>query len=385
MESTRNSLIERGLGNRPDDPSATIYPQDRKVPIPAEQRLWQMREGDNDYYPLSASARKGFFIGIEGGENMIEINEVVKEYPARGKGTPVTALQGVSLKIERGDIFGIVGYSGAGKSTLLRLINGLESPTSGEVIVDGKNISQLKTKELRLARQKIGMIFQHFHLLWSRTVRDNVAFPLEIAGVPKQKINEKVNHLLERVGLADRADAYPSQLSGGQKQRVGIARALANDPDVLLCDEATSALDPETTASILNLLKEIHKDTGITLVLITHEMSVVRAICNKMAVMENGRVVETGTVEQIFQSPAHPLTKQFISGLDGDEEKPETESGKTLFIPLDKLPSLAQIAKEHDLSCKVIGEVNGAEEKIQVTLSGEAERVEQAVNLLNRR
>jgi D-methionine transport system ATP-binding protein len=322
---------------------------------------------------------------IKGGEKMIEINNVIKEYPARGKGAAVTALQGVSLKIERGDIFGIVGYSGAGKSTLLRLINGLETPTSGEVIVDGKNISALKTKELRQARQKIGMIFQHFHLLWSRTVRDNVAFPLEIAGVPKQKIDEKVNHLLERVGLADRANAYPSQLSGGQKQRVGIARALANDPDVLLCDEATSALDPETTASILQLLKEIHKDTGITLVLITHEMSVVRAICNKMAVMESGRVVETGAVEQIFQSPSHPLTRQFIYGVGTSEEQVVKEGGRTLFVSLDKLPQLAQIAKDRGLTCQVTGEVSEAEESIQVTLSGENKEVEEAVNLLNRR
>ncbi|PRZ16470.1 D-methionine transport system ATP-binding protein [Laceyella sediminis] len=284
---------------------------------------------------------------------MIQIKEVVKTYPARDGGSVVTALDGVTLTINRGDIFGIVGYSGAGKSTLLRLINGLEMPTKGEVIVDGKEISRLKERELRQARQKIGMIFQHFHLLWSRTVRENVAFPLEVAGLPKEQIRKRVDQLLERVGLAERADAYPSQLSGGQKQRVGIARALANEPDILLCDEATSALDPETTASILQLLKEIHREMGITLVLITHEMSVVRQICNKMAVMENGRVVETGMVSSIFSQPQQALTKQFVKELQPSTQGDDT-SGEVVELPLGDADKLVALAKEHGIRFSVV-------------------------------
>lgn len=245
---------------------------------------------------------------------MIQLKKVSKSF-SLGDSQPVQALADVDLEVQKGEIFGIVGRSGAGKSTLLRLVNGLETPTSGEVVVDGQVISSLGERELRAARMKIGMIFQHFNLLWSRTVRENVAFPLEVAGRPKQEIRHKVDGLLERMGLADRAEAYPAQLSGGQKQRVGIARALANDPRVLLCDEATSALDPETTSSILELLKEINRDTGITLLLITHEMSVVQSICRRVAVMDEGRIVESGDVESVFRQPSHPLTRQFVRQL----------------------------------------------------------------------
>ncbi|SMO66438.1 methionine ABC transporter ATP-binding protein [Melghirimyces algeriensis] len=243
---------------------------------------------------------------------MIELKGISKTFPSQKGNQPVKALQNVDLHVAQGEIFGIIGRSGAGKSTLLRLVNGLETPTNGTVRVDGQEISQLAEKELRYARQKIGMIFQHFNLLQSRTVWKNVAFPLEMAKKPKETIRRKVDALLEQVGLSDRAQAYPSQLSGGQKQRVGIARALANDPKVLLCDEATSALDPETTSSILDLLREINRETGITLLLITHEMSVVQAICHRVAVMEGGQIVERGEVKSVFGNPKHSVTKQFV-------------------------------------------------------------------------
>ena len=308
---------------------------------------------------------------------MIQLKNVVKTFPAAGKNKEITALKEISLEIEKGDIFGIVGYSGAGKSTLLRLLNGLETPTSGTVLVDGKEISRLSERELRFARQKIGMIFQHFHLLWSRTVAENVAFPLEIAGVPKKQIKEKVRRLLELVGLSERADAYPAQLSGGQKQRVGIARALANDPDVLLCDEATSALDPETTASILRLLKEIHQKLGLTLVLITHEMSVVRAICNKMAVMENGRIIETGPVAEIFQKPKHPLTKKFVQDAEPGQEG--------VWVPWSGLSKLDELARQYNVHFQLVGgEVKGSsdEDAVQVQIGGNDEAVEKVRKVL---
>lgn len=244
---------------------------------------------------------------------LIRLTKINKQYTHKKKSVKV--LSEVTLHIHRGDIFGVIGYSGAGKSTLLRLMNGLESPTSGLVQIDDQNLPTLTQEELRLMRQKTGMIFQHFHLLWSRTVRGNVAFPLEVAGVPLIEIEKRVNKLLERVGLTEYKDAYPAQLSGGQKQRVGIARALANCPDVLLCDEATSALDTETTASIIQLLKEIHQEMGITIVFVSHEMDVVRSLCNKIAVMEKGRIVETGETVDVFSEPAHTVTKQLIKGI----------------------------------------------------------------------
>lgn len=318
---------------------------------------------------------------------MIRVTEVTKTYPAKKNQQIVTALKGVSLNIERGDIFGIVGHSGAGKSTLLRLLNGLETPSAGSVVVDGKEISRLTSKELRLARQKIGMIFQHFHLLWSRTVRENIAFPLEIAGKPKKEIDEKVDLLLKRVGLSERAEAYPSQLSGGQKQRVGIARALANDPDVLLCDEATSALDPETTASILRLLKDIHQETGITLVLITHEMSVVRAICNKMAVMEGGKIVESGDVEAIFKNPQHPVTKQFLRELSVSNASGEANlAEQTIELKLDQLPVLRKLAHTCQVTFRLTGgEITGGPDgdSVTVRIDGEKEQVQKVLKELN--
>ncbi|WP_291627530.1 methionine ABC transporter ATP-binding protein [Clostridium sp.] len=228
------------------------------------------------------------------------------------KAGEVEALKDVTLNIKKGEIYGIIGFSGAGKSTLVRCINFLEKPTSGEVIVDEKNLGTLSNKELRVERKKIGMIFQHFNLMKSRTVFENIAYPLKGNGYSKEEINKKVNDLLKLVELEDKANAYSSQLSGGQKQRVGIARALANDPKILLCDEATSALDPQTTKSILRLLKEVNKKFGITIVVITHEMQVVKEICTRAAVMENGRVVEEGNIFKIFSEPKEKITKNFI-------------------------------------------------------------------------
>lgn len=233
----------------------------------------------------------------------------------------ITAVDKVNLTIEQGQIYGIIGYSGAGKSTLIRLLNGLEKPTTGSVTINGHDISAASGEALRRARLKISMVFQHFNLLWSRTVRDNIAFSMQIAGAPKASINARVAELIELVGLSGRENAWPSQLSGGQKQRVGIARALANRPDVLLCDEATSALDPQTTDQILDLLRDINHRFGLTIVLITHEMHVVRKICDRVAVMENGKVVEEGEVLNVFTHPQQPVTRQFVRHVDpyGDE------------------------------------------------------------------
>ena len=241
---------------------------------------------------------------------MIELAHIFKNF---GSGQQqVHAVQDVSLSIRTGEIFGIIGFSGAGKSTLVRCINLLERPNAGTVTVDGKEITALSVKELRQTRKKIGMIFQHFNLMPSRTVAGNVAYPLRGSGLSKQETADKVQRLLELVGIGDKADAYPKQLSGGQKQRVAIARALANDPSVLLCDEATSALDPQTTKSILHLLKHLNETLGITVVLITHEMAVVKEICHRVAVMEHGRVVEQGDVFNVFADPKQEITKNFI-------------------------------------------------------------------------
>ena len=241
---------------------------------------------------------------------MIELKNVTKNF-STGNNT-VHAVKDVSLVIDKGEIFGIIGFSGAGKSTLVRCINLLERPDTGNVIVDGKDLTALKARELRVARKKIGMIFQHFNLMPSRTVAGNVEYSLFGSGLSKEVKRKKVRELLSLVDIADKENAYPSQLSGGQKQRVAIARALANDPKVLLCDEATSALDPQTTASILELLQDLNKKLGITIVVITHEMAVVKQICDRVAVMENGNVVEEGDVFSIFANPKHQITKDFI-------------------------------------------------------------------------
>ena len=242
---------------------------------------------------------------------MIWLKNIKKTYFSGNN--KIEALKGVSLHIEKGKIVGIIGYSGAGKSTLIRCINLLETPTEGEVIVNGKDLTKLSSKELRKCREKIGMIFQHFNLMSRRNVYENVAYPLKGKGLSKAEIKKKAEDLLELVGLSDKISAYPSELSGGQKQRVAIARALANDPEVLLCDEATSALDPETTGSILKLLKEINEKLNLTIVIITHQMEVVKEICEKIAVMEKGEIVEEGNILDIFTAPKADATKKFIS------------------------------------------------------------------------
>ena len=251
------------------------------------------------------------------------------------KKSDVTAVDHVSLQIDKGDIYGIVGYSGAGKSTLVRVINLLQKPTQGQVIVEGKDMVTLSARALREERKKIGMIFQHFNLMTSRTIADNVAFPLKGSGLSKSEITAKVENLLALVGILDKKAAYPGQLSGGQKQRVAIARALANDPKILLCDEATSALDPKTTLSILELLQEVNQKLGITIVIITHEMQVVKEICNKVAVMENGRVIEHGDVISIFDQPKAPLTQDFIrtaTHVEQAEKKLLAHTDKPLYV-----------------------------------------------------
>ena len=242
---------------------------------------------------------------------MIEFKQVSKTF-ATASGQ-VDAVKNVDLTINAGEVYGIVGFSGAGKSTLVRMLYGLETPTSGEVIINGKRIDNLKGKELRDQRKKIGIIFQHFNLLWSRTVLENIEFPLELIGVAKEERHKKAKHLADLVGLGERINAYPSQLSGGQKQRVGIARALATDPDILISDEATSALDPQTTDEVLDLLDEINEKLNLTIVIITHEMHVIRRLADKVAVMENGQVIEEGPVSEVFTHPKEELTKRFVS------------------------------------------------------------------------
>ena len=242
---------------------------------------------------------------------MIQLEHVSKT--CGGAESGVHAVRDVSLKIEAGEIFGIIGYSGAGKSTLVRCINLLERPTEGTVTVDGRELTRMPERELRQERKKISMIFQHFNLMPSRTVAQNVAFPLKGSALTAEQQAGKVKALLELVGLPDKAGAYPSQLSGGQKQRVAIARALASDPKVLLCDEATSALDPQTTRSILRLIQDINRKTGITVVIITHEMAVVKDVCQRVAVMDGGRVVEMGDVFSIFSTPREAVTRSFIA------------------------------------------------------------------------
>lgn len=241
---------------------------------------------------------------------MIKIKNLYKTYVSKGE--IIEAVKDVTLNIEKGDIYGIIGFSGAGKSTLVRCINLLEKPTRGEVIVGGKNLISLSGKELRDERKNMGMIFQHFNLMKSRTIFENIAYPLKGSGLSKSEIKNKVIDLLKLVELEDKSESYPSQLSGGQKQRVGIARALANNPKVLLCDEATSALDPQTTKSILKLLKEVNKKFGITIVIITHEMQVVKEVCTRVAIMENGQVIEEGNIFKVFSEPKGEVTKKFI-------------------------------------------------------------------------
>jgi D-methionine transport system ATP-binding protein len=242
----------------------------------------------------------------------VAFERIGKVYAGTQTKTPQAALAGVDLQVARGEVFGIIGRSGAGKSTLLRLVNGLEQPTEGSVRVNGVDVGALDERGLVALRRRIGMVFQHFNLLSAKTVHDNIALPLKIAGVPKTAIEARVNALLDLVGLSERRDAWPARLSGGQKQRVGIARALVHEPDILLCDEATSALDPETTRAILALLRDINRRLGVTIVLITHEMEVIRDVCDTVAVIERGEVVEQGPVWRVFGNPQHEATRALL-------------------------------------------------------------------------
>ena len=289
---------------------------------------------------------------------MIKFENVSKQYERNGVTTQ--ALQDINLTIQKGDIYGIIGYSGAGKSTLVRLINFLEKPTQGNVIIQNQSLNQLSNSQLRQVRRKIGMIFQHFNLLESKTVYENVAIPLVLIKKDKQAIKKKVFELLEFVGLSDKAFSYPKELSGGQKQRIGIARALANDPDILLCDEATSALDPQTTQSILELIKKINDKYRITVVLITHEMHVIQQICHKVAVMEKGKIIEHGNVVDVFGHPKHKTTQKFVSSVINDqipkgvvENLLEIEGDKH-NIKLFKLEFLGRSASEPIINALII-------------------------------
>lgn len=295
---------------------------------------------------------------------MIELKHIQKVFHTP-KGD-IHACQDVNLTIQTGEIFGVIGYSGAGKSTLVRIINQLEKQTSGEVIIDGEDISLLNPKDLRKKRTKMGMIFQHFNLLWSRTVQKNIELPLEIAGVDKEIRKKKTRELIELVGLQGRENAYPSELSGGQKQRVGIARALANDPSLLLCDEATSALDPDTTEQILDLLKDINHKLGITIIMITHQMEVVQKICHRVAVMSEGKVVEVGRVKDIFEHPQHTVTKRFVRDISSkiDDDK-QNENLKTIYPDgillrltfdedISRQPIVSRVMKETTLDISIV-------------------------------
>ncbi|MEH2929105.1 ATP-binding cassette domain-containing protein [Candidatus Ventrimonas sp. KK005] len=282
-------------------------------------------------------------------EPIIQLRKVGKEFKTANG--PVVALDDINLDINRGEIFGIIGLSGAGKSTLVRCINMLETPTSGEVIFEGENLAAQNDKQKRMARRSMGMIFQQFNLLAQRNVLRNVCFPMEIAGISRQEGKKRAMELLELVGLADRAKAYPAQLSGGQKQRVAIARALATNPKVILCDEATSALDPNTTKSILNLLKEINKTMGVTVIVITHEMAVIEAICDRVAIIDQSHIAELGTVSEIFSEPKSKIGRQLILGDAVNQVK--FSDSKLLRITFDGRESTEPVISNLVLACKV--------------------------------
>jgi D-methionine transport system ATP-binding protein len=282
-------------------------------------------------------------------EPIIRLRNVGKEFKTTNG--PVVALDDINLDIERGEIFGIIGLSGAGKSTLVRCINMLETPTSGQVIFEGENLAAQSDRQKRMARRSMGMIFQQFNLLAQRNILKNVCFPLEIAGVPRQEGRKRAMELLELVGLSDRAGAYPAQLSGGQKQRVAIARALATNPKVILCDEATSALDPNTTKSILALLKEINQTMGVTVIVITHEMAVIEAICDRVAIIDQSHIAELGTVSEIFSEPKSKIGRQLILGDAVNQVK--FSDSRQLRIIFDGRESTEPVISNLVLACKV--------------------------------
>jgi D-methionine transport system ATP-binding protein len=328
---------------------------------------------------------------------MISIKNVQKIYSS--KQGQVKAVDDVNIEITEGEIFGVIGYSGAGKSTLIRMLNGLEIPSNGTITVANRVVSKIKGSELRQARQEISMIFQHFNLLWSRTVKENIAFPLEIAGIAKEERMIRVDELIKLVGLEGRENAYPSELSGGQKQRVGIARALANNPKVLLCDEATSALDPQTTDSILDLLVDINKRLGLTIVLITHEMHVIQKICHRVAVMEGGRIVELGSVLEVFKNPQKPITKRFVQQVTEPEETKETADHLIERFPEGKIvqltfvgeateqPLITNLIRKHEVTVNILqGKINqtqnGSYGTLFVHLDGDGKEITRAIEYI---
>lgn len=328
---------------------------------------------------------------------MIDLSHIEKIYDSPSG--PVKAIKDISLHINKGEIYGIIGLSGAGKSTLVRCINLLERPTSGKVTVDGQDITAMSESQLRQARKSIGMIFQHFNLLSSATVYDNVAFPLKLVNAPKEKIDQKVRELLELVGLANKADQYPSQLSGGQKQRVGIARALASEPKILLCDEATSALDPQTTKAILELIKDINAKLKLTVVVITHEMQVIKDICDKVAVIDKGVIAEKGRVLEVFTNPQQPITKEFISvllsndlpvGFREREVRQEPFQNSMLLIRITFIgesanePIISKLIKSFALDVDILfGSLDDIKDvpfgRLIISLDGEQDEVERAL------
>lgn len=327
---------------------------------------------------------------------MIEFKNVSKTFRL-GK-REVHAVNNVSLTVNKGEIFGIIGFSGAGKSTLLRLVNMLERPSTGTVTIQNIDVNSLSPKELRARRRNIGMIFQNFNLFNSRTVAGNIAYPLKLAGLSKQEINKRVEELLRFVGLSDKAKDYPDQLSGGQKQRVGIARALATSPDVLICDEATSALDPETTAEILRLLKKVNQDLGITVLLITHEMHVIQSICHRVAVMENGEVIESGDVFDVFTNPQHLTTQRFIQSVQQDLpsenilEEWRSRGGKKLYRIIFKGnvtndAVLSQVTQKYQVHFNIVyGSVRELQEKLfgnlLISFEGNTEKIQNTLSEL---
>lgn len=329
---------------------------------------------------------------------MIKLENVSKTFEYNGK--KVEAVKDISLQINKGDIFGIIGFSGAGKSTLVRLVNFLENPTKGKIVVNNHELSSISSKQLRHLRRKIGMIFQSFNLFNSRTVFGNVAYPLKLENRPKEEIHHRVTELLRFVGLEDKSDKYPEQLSGGQKQRVGIARALATSPDILLCDEATSALDPETTGEILNLLKKVNEEYNITILLITHEMNVIRSICNRVAVMENGRIIEEGEVFKVFSGPQENTTKNFISTVLNDRLSPglierlkEKHLNKIYRIVFSgestNEPILSELTSRHNVYFNIIyGSINELQNQLFgnliVEFIGEDKKVEEMLSSLRK-
>lgn len=327
---------------------------------------------------------------------LIAARSVSKSYRC-GKGI-VHALQHVNLTVQRGDIFGIIGPSGAGKSTLLRCLIHLLKPSSGHIYYNGRDVSELEGKDLLSFRMKMGMIFQHFNLFSARTVAENIAYPLELAGMPPEEIKRRVDELLALVGLSDKRDAYPATLSGGQKQRVGIARALANSPEVLFCDEATSALDPRTTRDILDLLKKINQTLGLTIVLITHDMEVIKRICHRVAVIDGGKIVEEGSVFNLFANPLHPTTKHFIQS--SSHEIPETffkersEGQKLLRLKFmgtaASEPLISQIVKLYHVDANILlGWIDHLQTAsigtLIVELTGSAEGIAGALDYLTRK